>query len=561
MESTINLEHQHTQLHNGAQVLVRCLEAHGVQQIFGLPGEENLDLVEALRTSSIELIVTRNEQTAVFMAATYGRLTWLPWVALATLWPWATNMMTWVAYAQLWAMPLIVLTGQKPLRFSKQAKFQIIDVCAMMKPITKLTRSIAEWAQIPSLVAQAFALAQEERPGVVHLELPEDIAALPVDSVYASPIIGEKIRRPIPDEKSMSLLMTTIVQANHPLIVVGAWANRKRISKYLTAWIQKNNIPFFTSQMGKGVVDERLPQYIWTAALTDHDTLHKAIRCADLIIAIWHDTIEKPTHNLFTTKTKLIHINFSPADYDTLYAPSLQVIGDIGNTMRQLSQADFSDAWRDHTPIYEAARQHLASIDHNPTTPTNSTNSTNSTSHSVEPRWLIHHLRSILEPDDILALDNGLFKVWFARNYRCYRPNTLLLDNALATMGAWYASALTAKMLYPDRRVIAVVGDGWLVMNLGDLQTAVASWVALTILILNDHAYGMIKWKQHELGHHEFGMDLQNPDFVLLAQAFGAQGYRVETIETLQQTILQAEAQPWIKLIDIRFAYPPSFTL
>jgi acetolactate synthase-1/2/3 large subunit len=532
--------------------MVRCLEAHGVNQVFWLPGEENLDLVEALRTSSIELIVTRNEQSAVFMAATYGRLTWIPWVALATLWPWATNMMTGVAYAQLWAMPLIVITGQKPIRFSKQAKFQIIDVCAMMKPITKMTRTLTEWAQIPSILAHAFALAQEERPWAVHIELPEDIAALPVQAAYAHPIVYDKIRRPIPDEKAIQWLIAMLSKAQRPLVLIWAWANRKRISKYLTQFIQTNNIPFFTSQMGKWVVDERIPQYIWTAALTDHDTLHDAIRGADLIIAVGHDTVEKPTHNLFSAKTPLIHINFFPAEFDTLYAPTMQVIGDIGNTMRQLAQTDFSHVQWDHTGIYQAARQHLEEID----------KPAHQQMHTwpIGPRWLIQTLRRLMDEDAILALDNGLYKVRCARNYRCSMPNTLLLDNALATMGAGYSSAFVAKSLYPQRSVVAMVGDGWLLINLWDIQTLVSSWLSLTILVLDDNAYGMIQWKQLEFGHQDFGMTLQNPDFVVLAQAFGALWYRVDTADQFERVFLEAESQPWIKIIALRFAYPRTFT-
>ena len=476
---------------NAAQLFVSCLEWHAIEYIFWVPWEENLDLLEAIRTSSIKLIVTRNEQTAVFMAATYGRLTWKAWVALSTLWPGATNMITGIAHAQLGWMPVLVITGQKPIKKSKQAKFQIIDQVALMKPITKFTTSIVDPSRVPNLVAYALQIAEEEKPGAVHIELPEDIAR--EDASWILPITKEKLRRPIPDLKAIQRIIDKLKHASTPLILVWAWANRKRVTTYLWAFIKQYNIPFFCSQMWKGVLDERMDQYIGTAALTSNDYIHTAIQKADCIIAVGYDIIEKPVHLFSTENHELIHINFFAAEYDTLYQPSLQVVWDIGNIFWQLSQQQIQiDHWH-FEALYDAA-QH-AKEQHTKTLKAHNKHE------QMMPWRLISEIRSVLDDDDIVALDNGLYKVWFARNYPTYSPNTLLLDNALATMWAWYAIATSAKLLNPDKHVIAVVGDWWIVMNLWDLETVVRLRLNITIIILNDNAYGMIKWKQNDQLH------------------------------------------------------------
>lgn len=323
-------------------------------------------------------------------------------------------------------MPILVITGQKPITKSKQGQFQIIDAVSMMKPVTKSSTTLIDPTKVPSLIAHLLQDAEAEKPGAVHLELPEDIAGMHLPDLQLIPL--EKVRRPIPDEKAIKQLKQMIEIAQTPLLLVGAGANRKRVTKRLTHLITTYNIPFFTSQMGTGVVDERLPQYIGTAALTAHDHLHATIAEADLIIAIGHDIAEKPTHLIERGKTNVIHIHFIPAQFDALYEPVLQVVGDIGNTLRQLAETGLDPTQRDHTMLYAKAleaRQQL--LNH-------------ARSHYKQdimmPARLIDELRLLLHDDDIITLDNGLYKVWFARNYPCHMPNTLLLDNALATMGA-----------------------------------------------------------------------------------------------------------------------------
>ena len=406
-----------------SELFVKALEAEGVKYVFGIPGEENLDLLESLRTSSIKLILTRHEQAAGFMAATYGRLTGKAGVCLATLGPGATNFVTAAAYAQLGAMPMLMITGQKPVKASKQGHFQIVDIVDMMKPLTKYTRQIVSADNIPARVRESFRRAVEERPGAVHLELPEDIARDETDVI----LIPESYhRRPIADGKATLHAAEAILAAKRPILMLGAASNRKTSSRMLREFIDKTGIPFFTTQMGKGVVDETHPLWLGNAALSDGDFVHRAIEHADCIINVGHDVIEKPPFFMRRGLRKVIHINYLSAEVDTVYFPQIEVVGDIGNTIWRLCQAiekqphwDFSyaDTVRKH---HDA---HLAEGKDDGRWP-------------IYPQRLVADVRKVMPDDGILCLDNGMYKIWFARYYRCRKPNTLLLDNALATMGA-----------------------------------------------------------------------------------------------------------------------------
>lgn len=533
-----------------SNLFVKILERKGVEIIYGVPGEENLDLLDSIWKSSIELILTRNEQTAVFMAATYGRFTGKPGVALATLGPGATNMMTWVAYAQLSGLPVIVITGQKPQNHSKQWAFQIIDVVSMMKPVTKFATSIVSGERIPYILENAFRIAEEEKPGAVHLELPEDIAAEEVADNFARVDLRTlKIRRPEIDEKAVALVKAELEKAKCPIVLVGAGANRKRITKYLTLFLEKHNIPYFTSQMGKGVIDIRLDdQNLGTAALTSGDYIHDAIAQSDLILSVGYDNAEKPTDILGINGIPVININFSKSHFDYVYSPYLDIIWDIGNTFWRLYETDIDNRNWDFEKIYDITRENKKKIASNLALEDDIP--------YMMPRRLAKELREALADDDILALDNGLYKVWLARNYRARKPNTLLLDNALATMWAGYPSAMEAKRLNPDVKVVCVTGDGGLMMNLWDLETIVRMKLDLVIVVLNNSSYGMIKWKQGGGWFDEFGLDFWNPDIIMLAESFWAHGYKVEKKEDFKQTLETAMQKKWLQIIDLDFDYP-----
>jgi len=527
----------------GSDLLVKALENEGVDRIFGVPGEENLDVLESLRTSSIKLILTRHEQAAAFMAATHGRLTGRPGVCIATLGPGALNFSTGAAYAHLGAMPMIMITGQKAIMTAKQARFQIVDVVASMKPLTKMTRQIVSVASIPSMVRDAFRVAMEERPGPVHLELPEDVAAEEVDDAFVIPV--HPLERPVAQASALDRAARLILAAKRPLVMIGAAGNRPRLVEELSSFVRRTRLPFFNTQMGKGAVTGGSNLYMGTAALSERDHVHQAVAHADLIIAIGHDTIEKPpflmTH---AGGCNVIHIGYQSASVEQVYHPDAEVIGDIGATVTGL--ADRLEGKLEPDPSMLELRQTiLAKINER----------SEEDRFPITPQRIVHDVRAVMPEDGIVCLDNGMYKIWFARNYRTHVANTLLLDNALATMGAGLPSAMMAAMLYPERRVMAVCGDGGFMMNSQEMETAVRLGLNLVVVILNDNAYGMIRWKQSVDNFPDFGMTFGNPDFVRYAQAYGAKGSRVSSVEELIPTLEAAFAGGGVHLVEIPIDY------
>ena len=530
-------------MRKGSDLLVAALENEGVDRIFGVPGEENLDLLESLRTSRIELVLTRHEQAAAFMAATHGRLTGRPGVCLATLGPGALNFSTGAAYAHLGAMPMILITGQKPVMSAKQARFQIVDIVASMKPLTKMTRQVVNPASIPAMVRDAFRVAMEERPGPVHLELPEDVAAEAVDDVPAIPV--HPLERPVAHPRALESAAEAILAARRPLVMIGAAGNRPSLVASLSAFITRTGLPFFNTQMGKGAVTGGSDLYVGTAALSEGDYVHEAVNCADLIIAVGHDTVEKPP---FLMKSaggpKVIHVGYQSATVEQVYHPDIEVTGDIATSVEALAGMLEGQLSRDEH-IFALRQRILARID----------DRAEEDRFPPTPQRIVHDVRKVMPEDGIVCLDNGMYKIWFARNYRTQVANTLLLDNALATMGAGLPSAMMAAMLYPDRRVMAVCGDGGFMMNSQEMETAVRLRLNLVVLILNDSAYGMIRWKQAVDGFPDFGMSFGNPDFVRYAEAYGAKGSRVSAVADLVPTLEAAFADGGVHLIDVPIDY------
>lgn len=532
-----------TKTSKSSDLFIECLEAEGVEYIFGVPGEENLDFLESLSNSkSIKLILTRHEQGAGFMAATYGRHTGKTGVCIATLGPGATNFVTAAAYAQLGGMPMMMITGQKPIKKSKQGRFQILDVVSMMEPITKFTEQLAAGDNIPSRVREAFRLAEEEKPGAVHLELPEDIAEEPAST---RPIKASVARRPSAETKAVRHAVKAIEGAKAPVLVIGAGANRKMTGRMLNQFIEKTGIPFVTTQMGKGVVDERHPLFLGCAALSAGDFCHRAIEDADCIINIGHDVIEKPPFFMHDDGVTVIHVSTRTAEVDPVYFPQVEVIGDIANAIWQIKEDIVpSGSWNfDRMLEYRKAEvAHTTPLSQDKRFP-------------IFPPHLVAQVRAGMPDDGIICLDNGVYKIWFARGYDAYLPNTVLLDNALATMGAGLPSAMMSAMLYPDRKVMAVCGDGGFMMNSQEMETAVRLGLNLTVLILNDNAYGMIRWKQANMGFKDFGLTYNNPDFVKYAESYGANGYRVESSEHLTELLAHCRDTPGVHLIECPVDY------
>ncbi len=525
-----------------SDLFIKSLENEGVEYIFGVPGEENLDLLESLRKSSIKFILTRHEQAAGFIAATYGRLTGKAGVCLSTLGPGATNLVTAAAYAQLGAMPLVMITGQKPIKESKQGRFQIVDIVHMMKPLTYLTKQIVNGNTIPSLVREAFRLAEEERPGVVHLELPEDIAR---EETTVKVFERNEIRRPIAGEKIIQRAINLIEQAKYPLILIGAGGNRKRIKKAMEGLIKKTGMYFFNTQMAKGVVDERNPFFLGTAALSDNDYLHCAIRKADLIINVGHDIVEKPPFFMKKGKQKVIHVNFFKAHVDGVYFPQVEVIGDIASSINKITRKiSVSDNWNFN--YYEIIKKEIEN---------HITELSQSSCYPPKPQRIVSDVRDAMPEDGIITFDNGMYKIWFARNFYAYEPNTVLLDNALASMGAGLPAAICAKLINPDKKVLAVVGDGGFMMNSQELETAIRLGTDITIALLRDNALGMIKWKQQIMDLEDFGLDFTNPDFVKYAESYGAKGHRLQKTEELLPLLKECLNTKGVHLIDIPVDY------
>jgi len=526
-----------------SDLFIKALENEGVEYIFGIPGEENLDFLDSLRDSKIKFILTRHEQAAAFMAATYGRLTGRAGVCLSTLGPGATNFVTAIAYAQLGGMPLVVITGQKPIKAGLQGKFQILNIVRMMEPLVKSSEQIIYGRQIPSLVRNAFRIAETERPGAVHLELPEDIASEEVadDSVFSK----QTIHRVFASDRAIEKAVEVIKAAKRPLLLVGAGANRKRIRQPLSDFVKKTGIMFFNTQMGKGVLSGDDANFIGTAAFSSKDYVHEAIKKADLIINVGHDIIEKPPFIMKGDKQKVIHVNFHAAQINDIYYPQVDVVGNISNSMDRINKSldpcyACDREWVE--PIREKIRNAIHSLDDDASFP-------------MLPQRVVADVRKVLKDDGIVTLDNGMFKLWFARHYHAHQPNTLLLDNALATMGAGLPSAIACALMYPDRQVVAVCGDGGFMMNSQELETAVRLKLNLITIIFNDNGYGMIKWKQAAQDLPDFALDFNNPDFVMYANSYGAIGHRIASSEELISTMEKAFTDGGVHVIDLPIDY------
>jgi len=526
-----------------SDLFVQCLEDEGCEYIFGVPGEENLDMLDSLsRSTKIKLILTRHEQGAGFMAATYGRHTGKTGVCMATLGPGATNFVTAAAYAYLGGMPMLMVTGQKPIKKSKQGRFQILDVVDMMRPITKFTQQLTSADNIPSRIREAFRLAEEEKPGATHIEFPEDIADEHTDAV---PMKRSNVRRPNADPKSIRAAVQKIEAAKAPVLVIGAGANRTMTSRMLLQFIEKTGIPFVTTQLGKGTIDETHPKFLGCAALSAGDFVHRSIEHADLIVNIGHDVIEKPPFFMKDGGTEVIHISSKSAEVDPVYFPQIEVIGDIANAIWQIKEDVVPSGTWNFDFMYKARQAevaHTKSLDGDARFP-------------IFPPFLVREVREAMPANGIICLDNGVYKIWFARNYEARQQNTVLLDNALATMGAGLPSAMASAMVYPDRKIMAICGDGGFMMNSQEMETAVRLGLNLTVLILNDSSYGMIRWKQANMGFDDWGLTYGNPDFVKYAESYGAFGHRVESAAHLKELLQHTLNTPGVHLIDCPVDY------
>lgn len=527
---------------NTAELLVRCLENEGVRYIFGLPGEENLAVLKALTNSSIQFITTRHEQGAAFMADVYGRLTGKAGVCLSTLGPGATNLMTGVADANLDGAPLVAITGQVGTDRMHIESHQYLDLVAMFEPVTKWNAQIVRPSITPELVRRAFKLAQTEKPGAVHIDLPENIAAMPV---VGQPLTKDKQEKSYASYQSLNEAAALISRANNPLILVGNGALRANAAAALTEFATRLQIPVTNTFMGKGVIPYTHPLALWTTGLQQRDLITCAFEETDLVIAVGYDLIEySPKKWNPDGKTPIIHIGASYAEIDSSYIPQVEVVGDISDSLMEIVRR--SDRQGKPTPHASSLRAEIRedyeqyAVDD---------------SFPIKPQKLVYDLRQVMGPDDILISDVGAHKMWIARHYHCDRPNTCIISNGFAAMGIAIPGALAAKLVYPDRKVVAATGDGGFMMNCQELETALRVGTAFVTIIFHDGGYGLIEWKQHNHYNESAFIKFGNPDFVKLAESMGLKGYRIESAKQLIPTLKEALAQDVPAVIDCPVDY------
>lgn len=527
---------------NTAELLIRCLENEGVEYIFGLPGEENLHVLEALKDSSIRFITTRHEQGAAFMADVYGRLTGRAGVCLSTLGPGATNLMTGVADANLDRAPLVAITGQVGTDRMHIESHQYLDLVAMFAPVTKWNAQIVRPSNTSEIVRRAFKIAQTENPGAVHIDLPENIAAMPV---IGQPLTTGAIEKTYASFHSIEKAAIAISEAKNPLILVGNGAIRDRASEMVTKFATQLTIPVANTFMGKGVIPYTHPLALWAVGLQQRDYISCGFDQADLVIAIGYDLIEySPKKWNPKADIPIVNISVTPAEIDSSYIPIAEVVGDISDSLQEiLYRADRAGKPEPHALELRAEiRADYAQYGSDDGFP-------------IKPQKLIYDLRQVMAPDDIVISDVGAHKMWMARHYHCHRPNTCIISNGFAAMGIAIPGAIAAKLVHPNQKVVAVTGDGGFMMNCQELETALRIGTAFVTIIFNDGGYGLIEWKQeNQFGHSSF-IKFSNPDFVKFAESMGLKGYRIESCADLIPTLKEALAQDVPAVIDCPIDY------
>jgi acetolactate synthase-1/2/3 large subunit len=529
---------------NTAELLVRCLENEGVEYVFGLPGEENLHVLEALRHSSIQFITTRHEQGAAFMADLYGRLTGKAGVCLSTLGPGATNLMTGVADANLDGAPLVAITGQVGTDRMHIESHQYLDLVAMFAPVTKWNAQIVRPSNTAEIVRKAFKIAQSEKPGAVHIDLPENIAAMPVTG---APLTKDEREKTFASFRSLGKAAVAISKAKNPLILVGNGTIRANASEALTQFATRMNIPVVNSFMGKGVIPYTHPLSLWTVGLQQRDHISCAFDDTDLIIAVGYDLIEySPKKWNPEGKIPIIHIGTTPAEIDSSYIPQVEVVGDISDSLEEIMKQ--ADRKGKTTPSAVKLREEIRE---------DYERYANDDGFPIKPQKIIYDLRQVMGPEDIVISDVGAHKMWIARHYHGDRPNTCIISNGFAAMGIAMPGAVAAKLVHPNRKVVAVTGDGGFMMNCQELETALRVGTPFVTLIFNDGGYGLIEWKQQNhfgVGESAF-VKFGNPDFVKFAESMGLKGYRVTSAAELIPTLKIALEQEVPSVIDCPVDY------
>ncbi|MDQ6982706.1 MAG: acetolactate synthase large subunit [Mariprofundus sp.] len=536
-----------------SELLVRCLEAEGIEYIFGVPGEENADFMMALdQSESIRFILTRHEQGAAFMAEAYGRLTGNPAACLGTLGPGATNLITGVADANMDHAPMLVLTGQGSTTRLHKESHQIMDVVSMFKPVTKWATSIRHPSAVPEIVRKAVRLARSEKPGACHIELPEDVAKMATDAKPMQPI---RYRRPVADPEQIEVAFTMLRNAKRPIILVGNGCVRHDASRELRRFCEATGVGVINTFMAKGCVDADADYCLYTIGLQAKDVVACALDAADLVITLGYDMVEYHPRLWNSERNKrIIHIDFQPAEIDEHYQPELELIGDLSHTLVTINTniEQLGPVERNLNQQRETRHQmHLELTRY----------AADETEHAIRPQKVLADVRKVMGREDILLSDVGAHKMWVARQYQCHEPNTCLIPNGFCSMGFALPGAIGASLVHPERQILAVCGDAGFMMNVQEMETAKRLNSNIVVMVWEDHAYGLIAWKQqNQFGHHT-DLSFGNPQWMLLAKAFGWHGHRVEYSADLQETLKTAFSESGPSLIVVPIDYRENMKL
>ncbi len=528
-----------------AELLVRCLENEGVKYIFGIPGEENLDVMQALRNSSIQFITTRHEQGAAFMADVYGRLTGKAGVCLSTLGPGATNLVTGVADANSDGAPLVAITGQVDTNRMHITSHQFLDLVQMFTPITKRSKQIVRPDSINEIVRIAFKYAESEKPGAAHIDLPNDIAKLPVpEDPNVMPMRHTAVHQELTDVADVEKAAGLIFQAEHPVILAGHSAVRAHAAEALTKFAEQLKIPVINTMMAKGIIPMDNRYSMGTMGIPQRDFQNVMLDNSDLVIAVGYDIVEfSPSKWNRTQNHKIIHLDVRPAHIHSLYQPQVQVVGDISDSLEKIAVR----CHRENEPELFFRLKKLMLEDYSA--------AESDDGFPIKPQRVLHDIRQVLGQEDILISDVGAHKMWIGRQYNCYHPNTCIISNGFASMGISVPGAIAAKLIYPEKKVLAVSGDGGFMMNCQEMETALRIGVPIVVMIFNDSGYGLIRWKQEDHFGSSCFTDFTNPDFVKFAESMGAKGYRIQSAEEIIPVLEDAFSQNVPCIIDCPIDY------
>ena len=534
---------------NTAELMVKCLENEGVKYIFGIPGEENLAVMDALSRSTIEFILTRHEQCAAFMADVYGRLTGKAGVCLSTLGPGAANLVTGVADAYGDGAPLVAITGQVGTERMHITSHQFLDLTQMFVPITKRTKLVVRPDTINEIVRLAFKYAESERPGSTHIDLPVNISKMLI-SPQEKPLMRVEPQKEFSSLASVEEAAGEIYKAQNPVILAGSNAVRARASEQITKFAEELKIPVVNTMMAKGIIPRTSKYAMMTIGIPQRDYADKIMESADLVIAIGYDIVElAPARwNLGGTK-RIVHVGTHPAHVNKCYQCRVEVVGDISESLESIMRRTTRTVEPERMlEIKEKFKAEQSAFEQD-------------TGFPMKPQKILSDVRKVLGEEDILISDVGAHKMWIGRLYDCDRPNTCIISNGFASMGIGVPGAIAAKLVHPDKKILAIVGDGGFMINSQELETAVRSGTNFVVLIFHDCHYGLIKWKQMEQYDQCCHVDFNNPDFVKLAEAMNCKGYRVEKAEQLVPTLEEAFRQEIPAVIDCRVDYKENMKL